>query len=655
MNRLTRYFTHSRPTKGHCQQTHRPGGIGGGGVCHSCRSRGKGVASRGRMTCVGAHQLLRMIDEEGGMAGRLVALNVGLPRRVEWNTRTVYTGVWKYPVDGPRMVRRLNIDGDGQGDLAGHGGENRAVLVYQLDSYRHWAKELNRSDLQLGNFGENFTVDGLPDDEVCIGDRYQIGQAVFEVTQPRVTCYRVGVRMGEPRMPALLVSHRRPGFYFRVLTEGEVTAGQEIIKISSGPEQVTVAEIDGLLYLPGHPRQALERALSVPALSPGWKDSLRALVQQADDPSAHATGNPGLTDVAGGPPPAWAGFRPQTVTEIHRESRHVVSLTLAAPNGAPLPEWLAGQFITLRLHPDGDHPPLLRSYSLSNRPGSGQFRISVKREPHGAASGYLHEHVGPGDSLDVAAPRGTFCLAADDRPVILLSAGVGATPVLAMLHRLVDTASTRQVWWLHGAHDRSEHSFADESHTLLNRLPNSHSHIFYSSPAATDRRGIDYTAEGRMSAGAISELGLPRDADAYLCGPASFMDDLSSGLAAYGLDPGRVHIETFGAGAAVTPGVVSMPKPPHLPAGPPGPGPDVSFARSGISAPWDPRHASLLEFAEACDVPTRWSCRTGVCHTCETALLSGSVRYEPDPLEPPAVGNVLICCAQPTDAVVVDL
>ena len=204
----------------------------------------------------------------------LISVNVGRPRNIAWNNRTVYTGAYKEPVAGPRMVRTLNVDGDGQGDLEGHGGENRAVLVYQLASYRHWAKEFGRDDLSHGYLGENFTVDGLPDDEVCIGDRYRIGQAVFEVTQPRVTCYRAGIRIGEPRMAALLVSHRRPGFYFRVITEGEVEAGQEIVKIASGPERVTVAEIDALLYLPGHPRAALERALRIPALSNGWKMSL---------------------------------------------------------------------------------------------------------------------------------------------------------------------------------------------------------------------------------------------------------------------------------------------------------------------------------------------------------------------------------------------
>ena len=134
-------------------------------------------------------------------AGRLLSVNVGMPRDVEWEGRIVHTGIWKDAVDGRRMVRRLNVDGDGQGDLQGHGGVNRAVFVYQIESYRYWEDVLGRDDFTYGQFGENFTVEGLADAEVCIGDRYRIGSALFEVSQPRVTCYRVGIRMSEPRMP----------------------------------------------------------------------------------------------------------------------------------------------------------------------------------------------------------------------------------------------------------------------------------------------------------------------------------------------------------------------------------------------------------------------------------------------------------------------
>ncbi|MFF3751466.1 MOSC domain-containing protein [Streptomyces sp. NPDC002018] len=591
----------------------------------------------------------------------LVSVNVGLPADVSWHGRTVRTGVWKRPVTGARMVRRLNIDGDGQGDLAGHGGEMRAVLVYQLDSYRYWARELGRDDLRPGHFGENFTVDGLSDDEVCVGDRYRIGGAVFEVTQPRVTCYRVGLRLGEPRMAALLVAHRRPGFYFRVIEEGEVQAGQEVVKVASGPEAMSVREMDGLLYLPGHSRERVERALKIPALSPGWQASMRALLDQEGDGSgsAPASGNAGLTGAAA-PPPAWQGFRPLTVTGVRLESSSVLSLTLAAPDGAPLPAALPGQFVTAKLRPTPDAAPLVRSYSLSGEPGTGVYRISVKREPHGVASAYLHAHAAVGGELQVAAPRGTFRLVAGAGPVALISVGVGATPVLAMLHALARSGSAREVWWLHGARNGAEHPFAVESRELLAALPRGVCRIFYSRPGEGDRQGVDYTDEGRFTPARVAGLGLPSDTDAYVCGPQGFMDDLTAALTEAGLDPSRVHTELFGAGAGITPGI-SAPaaaRTPHQPAGEPGAGPEVVFARSGLTVRWQPDRASLLELAEACDVPVRWSCRTGVCHTCELAMLSGAVAYSPDPVEPPAEGNVLICCSVPakdTDGVVLDL
>ena len=201
---------------------------------------------------------------------RLLSVNVGLPKDVTWNGKTVRTSVWKSPVDGRPMVRRLNIQGDAQADLAGHGGEQRAVFVYQMDSYHYWERFLGRNDFTFGQFGENLTVDGLPDNEVCIGDRYRIGDAIFEVTQPRVTCYRVGIRMNELRMPALLVAHHRPGFYFRVLQEGEVGAGDDILEITDGPERISVAEVDALLYLPGHSSEQLQRALQIPGPSRSW-------------------------------------------------------------------------------------------------------------------------------------------------------------------------------------------------------------------------------------------------------------------------------------------------------------------------------------------------------------------------------------------------
>ncbi|MGC4940363.1 MOSC domain-containing protein [Kribbella sp. DT2] len=543
----------------------------------------------------------------------LVSLNVGMPKDVEWQGRTVHTGIWKSPVEGPRMVRRLNVDGDGQGDLGGHGGEIRAVLVYQLDSYRHWQEHFGRDDFEYGAFGENFTVDGLPDHEVCVGDRYRIGTAEFEVTQPRVTCYRVGMRMGEPELPSLLVGHKRPGFYLRVITEGTVEAGDEIVRTHVGPEELSVADVDGLLYLPNRDEEKLRATLRIPALSPGWQQSFRELVEKADEEPVEAA--------------AWTGFKPLQIEQVVRESESVVSVLLG---GDKLPSYRAGQYLTVRVP-----GPAIRSYSLSSAPGGTSYRISVKRD--GLASRYIHEELAAGMTLDVAAPRGDFVLEEADGPVLLVSGGIGITPVLAMLHSLA-TQRTRPVWWIHVTRDPA---FTSEVDGLLDALPDMHRYVY---------------THGRPTPEELRALGVPKDATAYICGPTVFMDNLRELLAESGIARDHIHTELFGTLPPINPGLVGQTVvPPHAPPGAPGTGPLVTFARSGLSVPWSAQHGSLLELAEACDVPARWSCRTGVCHTCVTDLVAGDVTYSPDPLEPAGSGQVLPCCARPADDVVIDL
>jgi ferredoxin-NADP reductase/MOSC domain-containing protein YiiM/ferredoxin len=585
--------------------------------------------------------------------GRLLSVNVGLPRDITWQGKTVHTGIWKAPVEGRRMVRRLNIDGDGQGDLAGHGGERRAVFVYQMDSYRYWQNYLRRDDFTYGQFGENFTVDGLADAEVCIGDRYRIGGALFEVTQPRVTCYRLGIRMNEPEMAALVVKHGRPGFYFRVLEEGEVEAGAEITQVAAGPERMSVSEIDALLYKPGHPRDQLERALRIPVLSVGWRRSLEALLTRERE-GGGTTGNAGLGAVSG-PPPAWRGFRPLRISRKLRESGNVISLQLEPTDGEPIAATLPGQFVVLRLEPKSA-PELVRSYSLSGTPGASRYRVSIKREAHGAAGAYVDDELKVGDIVHTSAARGDFTLRPGDAPVVLLSAGIGVTPVLAMLHALAAEASTREIWWLYGTRNGREHPFAEETRGLLKALAHHHSYVCYSAPDPEDRPNADFDGAGRLNMRALQELNLPRNGDFYICGPSTFMSDLTAGLKELGVAPDRIHTETFGAGPSLTPGIAAEPRrPPHLPAGAPGSGPMVSFARSGLNVRWGSSFPNLLELAEACDIPVRYACRTGVCHTCETGLVAGKIGYRPDPVDTPADGIVLICCAQPTGDVVIDL
>jgi ferredoxin-NADP reductase/MOSC domain-containing protein YiiM len=576
---------------------------------------------------------------------RLISVNVGMPKDVEWQGRTVHTGIWKTPVDGPVTVRRLNIDGDGQGDLAGHGGEQRAVMVYQTEAYEYWKSYFGRDDLRPGYFGENFTVDRLSDQEVCIGDRYRIGEAEFEVTQPRVTCFRVGLRLGEPEMPSLLVSHHRPGFYFRVLTEGCVQAGDEIVRLKRGRQELSVADVDALLYLPDRDPNQLRKIVEEPALSPGWLQSFQEMLAAQETGSAP-------TSPAIGIEPGWSGFRRLRVAAVHRDSQTVLSIELQPVDHNRLPTPLPGQYLTVKI-PDAGNPPPVRSYSLSSSPAADRYRISVKREDQGVVSQWLHSHIRAGSIVEAAAPRGEFCLADEDNPVVLLSAGIGATPLLAMTHALAAAHSGRQVWWVHTTRNASSHAFAAEVTGLIKSLPHARQRVFYTDGDGED----DFIVRGRLNRESIAALGLPNDATVYLCGPATFMEAMRDALTAEGIDPAHIHTELFGALPSINPGIVA-PLPslrPHPPDGAPGTGPRITFSRSGLSVNWSSDYQSILELAEACDVPTRYSCRTGVCHTCVTPVIQGETTYRQRPLENPSAGTVLICLAAPCSDVVLDL
>ena len=417
---------------------------------------------------------------------------------------------------------------------------------------------------------------------------------------------------------------------------------------------MTVAEINALLYSPNHPRDRLERALRIAPLSPGWRSSFEALLQSQT--TAAGSGNAGLAPAAAAHPVA-PGFRQLAVAAIDQECADVLSLTMQSMDGQPLPTALPGQYVVLRLPRTPGNTPLFRGYSLSGPASTERYRISVKIEPNGVAGSYLREHVRVGDALDVSSPRGSFIPQPGERPVVLLSAGIGATPVLAMLYTLAAVRSTQQVLWLYAVRDRQHHPFAAEVRRLMLALTYGRRYVCYSRPGSRDKMGEDFDAADHLSRSVFDKVRIPQEADVYLCGPTSFMADMKEALAASGVALERIHVEIFNGSESMTPGVVGAEtRAPHVPRDDPNTGPLVSFARSGIAAHWKASaYQSILELAEACDVPVRWSCRTGVCHNCESGLVSGAVAYAPQPLEKPADGNLLVCCSQPVRDVVIDL
>lgn len=555
----------------------------------------------------------------------LVSVNVSLPREVADGARTVFTGIFKVPVSGRRTLRRLNLEGDGQADLQAHGGPNRAVYVYSLEQYAFWRERLGREDLEAGSFGENFTVDALPDVEVLVGDRFRVGSALVEVSQPRNPCFKLGLRLGDSQMPSLLVAESRPGFYLRVLEEGDVGPGDELELVARDPDSLSVAAINDLYWKPGKDPELLRRAAGLDALSEGWRDGFASFL-------APAAPGPGAA------PPAWSGFRPFRVRRVVSETAEIRSLQLAPADGRELAPHAAGQAIAVRLAIPGHAAPVLRSYTVSQPPGRDSLRITVKRE--GLASTFLHG-VSAGDILEVGAPRGTFAPDPDStRPVALISAGVGVTPMVSMLGALLERGGQRPIWFIHGARSRAEHALADEVAGLAADRPDVRVHVAYSRPAPGDTPN----SVGRLDAGLITALLDDVDVDVFVCGPAPFAAALLDGLEAWGIPRSQLHEESFGV-ADVAPAVALAP----------GTGPNVQFARSALTARFNEVVPSLLQFAEGLGLTPPYGCRTGICQSCAVPVVDGDVEYSLQPLADPPPGQALLCCSTPRTDLVLDL
>jgi len=212
---------------------------------------------------------------------KLLSVNVSLPREVPHGNKTVATGIFKEPVKGRVMLLALNLDGDGQADLENHGGIYRAVYVYSIENYDYWRRKLGRTDFTFGQFGENFTVQGMLEDNTHIGDVFRVGGALVEVTQPRPPCYKLGLKMGLPQFPKRFLASGRVGFYLRVLEEGEVGTGDVLDRVKMDPERVTVREVNDLLYFDPGNLEGAKKACRIQALSPGWRRSFEERLAKA--------------------------------------------------------------------------------------------------------------------------------------------------------------------------------------------------------------------------------------------------------------------------------------------------------------------------------------------------------------------------------------
>jgi ferredoxin-NADP reductase/MOSC domain-containing protein YiiM len=582
---------------------------------------------------------------------KLISVNVSMPKTVYHQGRVVNTGIYNEPVTGRVMVRKLNVEGDGQADLKVHGGVYKAVYIYDIENIRYWRKVLERDDLSYGHFGENFTVEGMPDDRIHIGDVFRVGGAVFEATQPRVPCFKLEIKMDLPGFSGRFLASGRLGFYCRVIEEGEVGAGDAIERVQVGPEKITVREFAHLYYFDNRNLQEIRRILSVPSLPPGWSRAFGKLLE--------TTGKKGKKRKT--QERAWQGFRPFIVSRKVSESQSITSFYLMPEDGEPLPPFMPGQFLTFKLDIPGLPRPVIRTYTLSDCPCHTEYyRITVKREPQPedpeiiSGSNYFHDLVEPGTRLQAAASRGDFFLdPKEDTPVVLLNGGVGMTPMISMLNAIVESGSKRPVWFVHGTRNGLHHAMRGHVRQLAAKYDNIKVHIRYSRPRPEDIQGRDYDSTGHVTVELLKELLPDSNMDFYLCGPPSFMHSLIKGLWEWDVPEHRIRFEVFGPDALMLDGARPVRRQKKKAAK------EeiykIVFSQSQIKAQWDPESENLLNFAEEQGVFPDFSCRAGICQTCGYELLEGQVDYNFEPLAPPYPGQVLLCCARPRSDLVIDV
>jgi ferredoxin-NADP reductase/MOSC domain-containing protein YiiM len=576
---------------------------------------------------------------------KVISLNVGRPRTVQWKGKAVSTGIFKTPVSGRVALRPLNFDGDRQADLSVHGGRDKAVYVYPAEHYAHWRRELPDMALPWGMFGENLTTEGLQEDTLLVGDRFRIGSTEVVVTQPRLPCYKLGLRFGRDDIVKRFLASGRLGVYFRVVAEGEVAAGDPIVLVERAGSSVPVTEITRLYARDKDDLAALRRVVDVAALPDDWRDYFREQITQVSGRSRQPAAQP----------PAWPGFRSFTLQEKVRESDDVCSFHLSPADGQKLPPYLPGQYLTVRLSIPGLSRPVVRSYSLSDAAGKDTYRLTIKRiasrsQASQAASGlvstHFHDRLAVGDPIEVKAPSGRFTIdvAQPDRPVVLIGGGIGLTPLLSMLNSIVAAGSPRETWLLYGVRNDREHIMRTHLEAVARSHPNVHLHVFYSRPTRQmEDPGLHV---GRFDGGAIQRLIPSNTCDFYVCGPPTMMDSVVQDLEAWGVAADHVHTEAFGP-ATVMQAV-------RGPANQPDCGVEVTFARSGVTALWSRCQSPLLELAEEQSVAIDFGCRAGSCGTCVTRVLSGAVRYLHQPNAPLEANEILPCIAVPTEPLTID-
>lgn len=570
---------------------------------------------------------------------RILSVNVGGIRQLTLPDKEATTGFYKLPSSGPVRVLSNGLEGDHRVTFAAD--LDRAVLFYPVSDYAFWQAQLGKF-LPHGTLGENVTFDALGDGKFFLGDVLRIGEATFRITQPRFPCRKLNARMGEGQdFARRFLESGRLGFFCRVIEGGVLSAGQAAELVHREDNPVSLGEFTRVTYLEPRDGEGVRRLLAAPALGSKWRAKLEKKLQRLELSSEGE----------------WHGYRPLIVTRRQIESADVVSFELDDKSGNALPPHDAGQFLTLKFDVSGRE--IVRTYTIVSRSENGRgYAIAVKREagaggvPAGIGSTHLHEHLVEGSSVLALPPRGQFVLKLGDRPVVLLSAGIGVTPMVAMLQQLAVCSRKRPVLFAHGARCGSEHALDAQVQSAISRAPYLKRFVKYSSPQTADARGVHFDEPGRLTVSDVERLMGSLDADFYICGPVAFMRDIVKDLSDCGVGRDRINYEFFGADGdlfadskQVQGDSVSATGDSQI---------LVTFAKSGISVPWTTDVVSLLSLAEKNGLRPEASCRTGLCNSCVSRLDEGEVAYSTEPLDYPDEGEILLCCTRPITNVVID-
>jgi MOSC domain-containing protein YiiM/ferredoxin-NADP reductase len=553
---------------------------------------------------------------EGIFVGRSASLGPG----------KVASAFVKNSVEGPVTVGRSGLPGDEQADLRVHGGPDMAIYVYPREHYSLWCAEFPEHSAlwRAGGLGENLSLHGWDETVVCIGDTVRLGSTLLQVTRPRKPCFKLALRFNDLRLPRRLVETGRCGWYFRVLETGVIAPGDDLELVDRTHPAWTIRRVNDISVCPNPDTGELAELAAIPSLAANWRMQVSAALAAAK--AADRTNS----------------FREFKVTSTKDESASIRSFLLEPVGEGGVPPMIAGQHVVVCANADGSGQRASRPYSLSSI-SSTQLQISVKREA-GGFSEWLHENVGVGYRLGLLGPRGSFVLdSTSAAPLTLISAGVGITPMMAMLQAATTNNGSRSVpssiTFIHGARNSADQAFAAQIDDIVSRHPTVRRHIRFSRPLQGDEIGRSHDSIGRVDRRLLETFLAGLDGSrVYVCGPSDFMSDVRRWIGELGLRGARIFAETFKLPVSA---VRKAGVPPRAEA-------TISFSRAGGQAKWE-RGMSLLEVVEATGIAVKSDCRSGVCGACATRVVSGGVGYDIEPLAEIAEGEVLLCCAHPLD------